>query len=746
MDAIARNFRIWLNTPDPVGDDAGVRTRFLNSILTAVIILSFGMILLFVTLKIGFAGDKGFGLSFGSSFVLLALTLGLRWLARRGKVVLVSYTLIAMLWLGATISAYAFDGIADGSVAAYFFILALAGLLLGRRAIFQIAALSGAGGIFLFVHDLLTRPDIKVSYYIFRLVVLVVVLAITAQVLSMTIRALNEAVDRAGSELLDRKRAEQAESQQRQLAESLVRTAMLVTSSLNLDTVLDQILAELVHAIPYRAGSIIAIEESGPSILRSVGYELPLKLEDAAGSYALRRYREVQNGDEPIIISDAAALPGWNVDSWGRSCAGTPVLIDGRLHSFLTVVADQPDVFGKEHVRYLAAFGNLAATAIKNARNYQRLELTSSELARAVEHRTRELVEVNRRVHAIFDSVGEGLLVVDASGHVERVNPALVRQTGYPISELLGVDYHELLGLTEIPEELSTALQMANDSNLPWQGEIVIIRADGSTYDAAVTVSPLLDDNQQRGDEVATVVSLRDISHFKEIDRLKTQFLETAAHELRTPLTSIRGFSEVLMNRDLPAERQNAYLKIINDQSELLSHILNDLLDISRLESGRGMPIQLSSVDIAGAVEHVLTAIRDTFPKHTFRVEGVQASPSVYADEMRLEQIVLNLLSNAAKYSPDGGEVILAVETRGDRLAIQVMDRGIGMTRQQQDRLFEAFYRADEVVEMNIGGTGLGLTICKYIAELMDGSIEVESEYGVGSTFTVLLPLAQPVG
>lgn len=731
----------WLDTPDIVDGDPEVRLRFLNTILTVITIILFGMILLFVALRIGFAADKGFGLSFASSGVMLAVTFGLRWLARRGKIVVVSYALVAMLWLGATISAYAFEGIADGSVVAYFFVLAMAALLLGRRAILQVAALSAAGGVFLFVHDLLVRPDIKVSYYIFRLVVLVLVLAVTALILSMTIRVLNDSIERAGSELLDRKRAEEAESRQRQLAESLVRTAMLLTSTLNLEVVLDQMLAELGHAIPYRAGSIIAIEEHGPTILRSVGYDQPLALDDIAGSFALRQYQQAQDG-EPIIISDAANLSGWNVEHWGRSCAGTPILIDERLHSFLTVIADEPSVFGQEHIPYLLAFGNLAATAIKNARSYQRLELTSTELARAVEKRTHELLEVSQRVEAIFDSVGEGLMVVDVDGVVERVNPALVRQTGYSALDLVGSNYRQLMDRIQASRAVLDDLQAATDNNLPWQGEIVVIRADGSTYDAAVTVSPLLDDHRQ-GKEIATVVSLRDVSHIKEVTRLKTQFLATAAHELRTPLTSIRGFSEILLNRDLSVERQKSYLEIINAQSVLLSGILNDLLDISRLESGRGMPLQFTAVNPVRVIKQVLKALKGTFPRHNFRLDGMRACPPVRADEMRLEQVFLNLLSNAAKYSPEGGDIVLSAQASGKQVAIRVTDNGIGMTPEQQTRLFETFYRASEVVEMNIGGTGLGLAICKYIMELMDGRIEVESEHGVGSTFTAWLPLAE---
>lgn len=731
----------WIRKPAISEVDDAFKVRFLTIILGILVTATSAMIVLFVILQVAYGGVDQFALSVVVTLIALLISLGLLLLARRGRIRFASTMLLGLIWTATTVSAYQFEGIADGSLVLYFLGLGIAGLLLGRRAIVSITLFNIAGAILLFSHDL-ARGVPKPDYYIFRLATLSIVLAIAAYVLSITIQKLNDAIVRGRSEIQERQRAEQAEVRQRQRAESLLSTATLLTGTLDLDTLLDQILAELSRAIPYEAASLIFVNDGTPVDMRVLGYAAPVhSVQELVGSFALMQYQAAGDG-QPVVIRDGLQLPGWNRDRWGRSCAGVPVLIDGQLASFLTVKADVTDAFNDEHIRSLTAFANLAAIAIKNATSYQTLELTSSQLANAVARRTQELMDVNRRVEGIFDSVGEGLLVADKAGYIERINTALTVQTGYQPGDLVGKHFRELLHLIEMSEEdLANMLNAVQASDL-WQGELVVVRADGIRYDAAVTVAPLRTDDPDE-QEVSSVISLRDISQMKEIERMKTRFLVTAAHELRTPLTSIRGFSEVLLNRQLPPEQQREYLTIINDQSVLLSTILNDLLDVTRLESGEGMPMRPSAVDAEQALMKVLKGVQDSFPEHTFQVSGLKGVPSLWVDEMRLGQVFLNLLSNAAKYSPGGGMVEVVGETHDGRLRISVTDHGIGMTEAQQARLFEAFYRADEVVKMSIGGTGLGLAISKYILDLMEGSISVKSRYGVGSTFTIELPLAQ---
>lgn len=239
------------------------------------------------------------------------------------------------------------------------------------------------------------------------------------------------------------------------------------------------------------------------------------------------------------------------------------------------------------------------------------------------------------------------------------------------------------------------------------------------------------------------MIALHDVSLFKELERMKDEFLSTAAHELRTPLTSIRGFSEILLTRDLSEDRRKNYIETINSQSTQLAQIIDDMLDISRLEAGRGLDMKPEPVDMSVLIAEAVQPFADTSPKHHFTLDGLTVAPSVLGDPFRLGQVMRNLLSNAVKYSPEGGPVVVRAEVEAGYLAISVQERGIGMTPEHQTHLFERFYRAD-ATGRPVGGTGLGLTICKLIVDGHDGQIRVESTYGAGSTFTFTVPLADP--
>lgn len=226
----------------------------------------------------------------------------------------------------------------------------------------------------------------------------------------------------------------------------------------------------------------------------------------------------------------------------------------------------------------------------------------------------------------------------------------------------------------------------------------------------------------------------------KELDRLKDDFLSTATHELRTPLTSIRAFSELLLMRQFDDERQQHYLTLINDQSQHLAIIIDDLLSLSKLETRGRLAFQFDTFHIADLVHDMLLPIMDSSPDHHFRQENLDVLPPVRGDRFRLGQVLTNLLSNAVKYSPEGGEVLIQGREDSGMVEISVEDEGLGMTTEQQEHLFERFYRAH--TSLNIRGTGLGLSICKLIVEGHGGKIWVESQPGAGSTFTFTAPVA----
>ena len=227
----------------------------------------------------------------------------------------------------------------------------------------------------------------------------------------------------------------------------------------------------------------------------------------------------------------------------------------------------------------------------------------------------------------------------------------------------------------------------------------------------------------------------------KELDRMKSEFLSTAAHELRAPLTSILGFSEILLERKLDNQRQNKFLKIINQEAQGLANLINDLLDVSRIESGRGFKIKKASFELRKIILENVDLFKPQTDKHDFKVNIPHHLVSIEADEDKIDQVMENLISNAIKFSPQGGKITVSVKQAGEEVKTSVTDKGMGIGKEDLTHIFERFYRVDDAFTRGIGGAGLGLAIAKYIIESHGGKIWAESELGKGSTFSFTLPL-----
>ncbi len=220
---------------------------------------------------------------------------------------------------------------------------------------------------------------------------------------------------------------------------------------------------------------------------------------------------------------------------------------------------------------------------------------------------------------------------------------------------------------------------------------------------------------------------------------MKSEFLSTAAHELRTPLTSIMGFSEILLQKETSEERRNKFLKIINEESMGLSALINDLLDLSRIESGKGFKMIKTPTDIGAIIRENIDIFQHQTDKHTFKVNIPGSLAKIEADKDKISQVTENLISNALKFSPEGGDITVSIKENKDEIKVSVLDAGMGIPEKDLQDIFEKFYRASNVSTEAIEGTGLGLAIVKYIIESHEGKLSVESKLDKGSTFSFLL-------
>jgi signal transduction histidine kinase len=243
---------------------------------------------------------------------------------------------------------------------------------------------------------------------------------------------------------------------------------------------------------------------------------------------------------------------------------------------------------------------------------------------------------------------------------------------------------------------------------------------------------------------VSHILYLSDITHETEVDRMKSEFLSTAAHELRTPMASIYGFAEVLLTQELDPANSKEFLGIIFKQSEMMASILNELLDLARIEARRGTDFVFEITPVQALVEKVVREFKLPDGRAPPSLIAAAGHLSMRADPQKVQQAVLNVLSNAYKYSPAGGVVQIelldspAHEGTAAQVGIRIADHGIGMTPEQQARVFERFYRAD--TSGKILGTGLGMSIVHDIVTLHRGRVELDSQFGVGTTVTLWWP------
>ncbi len=341
-------------------------------------------------------------------------------------------------------------------------------------------------------------------------------------------------------------------------------------------------------------------------------------------------------------------------------------------------------------------------------------------------------------LQAILDAAGEGIVVTDLDGKIQYINPALERLTGYTEAEALE-QTPSLWSSDQQDKTFYMQMWQTIRSGQTWRGELVNKRKDGTHFHALLTITPVPGPDDK---PIGFVGMQSDITPFKEMDRLKSEFISTAAHELRTPLTTIQGFSEILLHRELPSERQNRYLTFINQQAEALAAIIEDLLDLSKLEAKQGFEIADEMVDLKEIIDQTVFGFQESYPRHRYKTIFPQGKLLVKGDAAKLAQLFKNLVSNATKYSPNGGTISTQVrsEPEYDLLHLTLADQGVGMTSEQLAHVFDRFYRAD-ASNTAIGGTGLGMTISRLIVERHRGRIWIESEYGVGTTAHVLLPL-----
>ncbi|MBC7263179.1 MAG: GAF domain-containing protein [Chloroflexi bacterium] len=411
----------------------------------------------------------------------------------------------------------------------------------------------------------------------------------------------------------------------------------------------------------------------------------------------------------------------WVVPFGIQSVLIVPLVRKDEVIGFMALDYVEPGrQFEAGKIALASTIASQVSVAIENARLYQ------------------QAVEERRKSDTIVAETFSGIIVVDLDLRILIFNPAAETITGYRGAEVVGRRLDEVFGESLTAPNSPLSQSMAAGERVP--SKELVLRGTDANRDVLMGVTPLRD---HTGNIFGYLLSFTDISRLKEVDRLKSNIISNVSHELRTPLATVKAYAELLLDHldegDLKMRAQ--FLQVIERETDRLTDIVNDLLNLSRLESGRFEP-RRAPLDLSQVINEVVSLLHIQAQQRriTVQVDVDTDLPPIQADREMITIVVKNLLSNAIKFSHDGGLVNVSAYEKDGNVILSVQDHGVGIPPESMPHLFEKFYRAPIAAKLGIKGAGLGLALAREATEAHGGKIEVQSELGAGSRFTVILP------
>jgi len=462
---------------------------------------------------------------------------------------------------------------------------------------------------------------------------------------------------------------------------------------------------------------------------------------------------EVFRTNTPVILFDAAHdqrataedLPSIGV----RNGVSVPLVVEKR--------DDQNRVTERTIVGVLHVFNKKSQGQFvdEDVRLLQRMAMTAAAVFSSATLYREAVQEKQELIHTI-DSLMAGLLLVGSNGRMLQINPSARAILNInPNNMLIGVPYNRAIPNERVRNLLENALvsgvgELADEITVTLRRDRQFVDHSPSaapsdeTYDRIFQVqcAPVRDGS---GLPAGVVAIFNDITEIRNVERMKDDFLSTVSHELRTPLTSIKGFVSTLLTDTenfFDADSRREFYEIMDTECDRLTRLIDDLLNISRIEQGRAMQINWEQVDIVSIVRKIVATQLPLAKAHELVIDFSDDFPLIDGDSDKLGRVLSNLVDNAIKYSPRGGKVLVTGALIDPKhVRVSIADEGIGVSSEHLPKLFDRFYRVDNRDNREIGGTGIGLALVKALVEAHHGAIDVESELGQGSTFTITLPV-----
>lgn len=499
----------------------------------------------------------------------------------------------------------------------------------------------------------------------------------------------------------------------------LLEITRAITQELDLQKVLKRILRISIEMLAGQAGLIALREVKSWKVAAAQG--IPP---------AFLRYLEPLLEEERVSELDVAELNRMLQELTYTASMGLlngtalQLTTHGTVIGVIFIFRSYPDLFSTNDKQLLQSFADQAAIAVFNAKLYGQITVEK------------------QRLDALIDSAADGILILNADHSIERVNDAFERLYGRSDEELRGKMHEEIIRWARKPDGL-TLEEAEKDGWPPTPNAHLYVEGDLQRADeqmpfipVGVTYAPLL---TSEGELQNIIVTVRDITHFRNAEEIKATFISIVSHELKTPVALIKGYASTLRRDDARWDKHiiQDSLTVIEEEADRLTKMIEDLLDASRLQAG-GLTLQRTDVALPSLARRLAERFQTQTQKHTLKVDFPAEFPVILADETRIEQVLSNLISNAIKYAPKGN-ICIGGQARPEQVILCVSDEGPGIDPHDMPHIFDRFYRAEGAVRKT-KGAGLGLYLARAIVEAHGGRMWVDPKPGSGARICFSLP------
>jgi K+-sensing histidine kinase KdpD len=497
----------------------------------------------------------------------------------------------------------------------------------------------------------------------------------------------------------------------------LLEISRALTQELDLEKLLARILRIAIEMLAGQAGLIALKDQEGWRVTAAHGiapaflsYLTPLLADETVRELDVRELNRMLK--ELTYTASMGLLNG----------TGLRLATHGRVIGVIFIFRNYPDLFTQNDSILLQSFADQAAIAVFNAQLYGQVSYEK------------------QRLDALLDSAADGILILNADLTIERVNDAFERIYGKTHDELTTLPHDEIIVWDGEPQGETLTSAIANgwpltpNATLYVEGDLE--RDAHPPLPVGVTYAPLL---SKEGKLRNVIVSVRDITHFRTADEIKATFISIVSHELRTPVALIKGYASTLRRDDAKWDKSTISdsLAVIEEEADRLSKMIDDLLDASRLQAG-GLSLNRADVSLPALAKRVAERLGTQSKKHAIVTDFPEKFPVVLADETRIEQVIVNLVSNALKYAPEG-EIKISGMVQSEHVVVSVSDEGPGIEAKDLPHIFDRFYRSTKAVKQT-KGAGLGLYLARAIIEAHGGRIWADAKPDTGARIFFSLP------